>query len=103
MLICWDLAFPEAFRELIAGGAKMIIIPTFWNLSDCTEAGLKANPKSEALFLESTIVSRCFENTVSVVREVDSYFGRFQEIRHVCTRITWIIPCPLEFRKEIKC
>jgi predicted amidohydrolase len=23
MLICWDLAFPEAFRELIAGGAKM--------------------------------------------------------------------------------
>jgi predicted amidohydrolase len=29
MLICWDLAFPEAFRELIAGGAKTIIIPTF--------------------------------------------------------------------------
>ncbi|KAL9004754.1 MAG: hypothetical protein Q9188_002438 [Gyalolechia gomerana] len=29
LLICWDLAFPEAFRELITGGAKMIIIPTF--------------------------------------------------------------------------
>lgn len=29
MLICWDLAFPEAFRELIAQGAKIIIIPTF--------------------------------------------------------------------------
>lgn len=29
LLICWDLAFPEAFRELIAAGAKMIIIPTF--------------------------------------------------------------------------
>ena len=29
MLICWDLAFPEAFRELIADGAKVIIIPTF--------------------------------------------------------------------------
>jgi len=67
MLICWDLAFPEAFRELIAGGAKTIIVPTFWNLSDCNEAGLKANPLSEKLFLESTLVSRCFENTCMIV------------------------------------
>jgi predicted amidohydrolase len=29
LLICWDLAFPEAFRELIAKGAEIIIIPTF--------------------------------------------------------------------------
>lgn len=29
MLICWDLAFPEAFRELIVQGAKIIILPTF--------------------------------------------------------------------------
>lgn len=29
MLICWDLAFPEAFRELIADGAEIVIIPTF--------------------------------------------------------------------------
>ncbi|TVY35367.1 putative nitrilase [Lachnellula subtilissima] len=67
MLICWDLAFPEAFRELIAGGAKMIIIPTFWSLADCTEKGLAYNAQSEALFLESTLVSRCFENTCMVV------------------------------------
>ena len=67
LLICWDLAFPEAFRELIAGGAKIIIIPTFWNLSDCNEAGLAHNPRAEALFLESTLVSRCFENTCMVV------------------------------------
>jgi predicted amidohydrolase len=67
MLICWDLAFPEAFRELIAAGAKIVIIPTFWTLGDCTEAGLKRNPRSEALFLESTLVSRCFENTCAVV------------------------------------
>jgi len=45
----------------------MIIIPTFWNLSDCNSAGLAANPLSEALFLESTLVSRCFENTCMVV------------------------------------
>lgn len=24
LLVCWDLAFPEAFRELIANGAKIM-------------------------------------------------------------------------------
>lgn len=33
MLICWDLAFPEAFRELIGQGAKIIIVPTFCKYS----------------------------------------------------------------------
>lgn len=33
MLICWDLAFPEAFRELIAKGAEIIIIPTYCELA----------------------------------------------------------------------
>ncbi|KAL8767714.1 MAG: hypothetical protein Q9194_005912 [Teloschistes cf. exilis] len=67
LLICWDLAFPEAFRELIAGGAKIIIIPTFWTLSDCSEYGLSVNPRAEALFLESTVTARTFENTCAVV------------------------------------
>ena len=35
MLICWDLAFPEAFRELIFQGAKLINNPTF-----CTSSRL---------------------------------------------------------------
>lgn len=63
MLICWDLAFPEAFREMIAQGAKMIIIPTFWTLNDCSEVGLATNSRSEALFLDSMLTARCFENT----------------------------------------
>ncbi|CAO1598476.1 hypothetical protein XANCAGTX0491_002242 [Xanthoria calcicola] len=67
LLICWDLAFPEAFRELILAGAKIIIIPTFWTLSDCSPYGLAVNPRSEALFLESTVASRTFENTCAVV------------------------------------
>lgn len=29
MLICWDLAFPEAFRELIADGAEIIVLPSY--------------------------------------------------------------------------
>ncbi|KAF1947664.1 carbon-nitrogen hydrolase [Clathrospora elynae] len=67
LLICWDLAFPEAFRELIAQGAKTIIIPTFWTLNDCNEAGLKQNPSAEALFLDSMLTARAFENTCAIV------------------------------------
>ena len=63
LLICWDLAFPEAFRELICQGAKLIIIPTFWTLSDCSKEGLAVNPLSEGLFLDSILTARCFENT----------------------------------------
>ncbi|KAJ8063152.1 hypothetical protein OCU04_008393 [Sclerotinia nivalis] len=66
MLICWDAAFPEAFRELISQGAKLIIIPTFWTLSDCTPAGLARNPLSEELFVQSMLVSRAFENTCGI-------------------------------------
>lgn len=63
MLICWDLAFPEAFREMISKGAKIIIIPTFWTLNDCSKEGLARNPMAEATFLDSMLTARCFENT----------------------------------------
>lgn len=67
ILICWDLAFPEAFRALIRQGAKMIIIPTFWMVNDCSPEGLRLNPNSETLFLESALTTRAFENTCCVV------------------------------------
>ncbi|KAF7509172.1 hypothetical protein GJ744_008232 [Endocarpon pusillum] len=67
ILICWDLAFPEAFRALVRQGAKIIIIPTFWTAGDCTAEGLRLNPKAEALFLESALTARAFENTCCVV------------------------------------
>ncbi|KAJ5243938.1 hypothetical protein N7489_004034 [Penicillium chrysogenum] len=67
LLICWDLAFPEAFRELVMQGAKMIIVPAFWKLSDASDVGLKHNPRSEGDFLDAAVVSRAFENTCAVV------------------------------------
>ncbi|KAJ6107795.1 hypothetical protein N7523_009118 [Penicillium sp. IBT 18751x] len=67
LLICWDLAFPEAFRELIAQGAKIIIIPAFWKYSDAGEVGMKRNPKSEGDFVDAVVVSRAFENTAAIV------------------------------------
>ncbi|KAJ5621047.1 hypothetical protein N7510_005031 [Penicillium lagena] len=67
MLICWDLAFPEAFRELIADGAEVVILPTFWTPNDASPEALSYNPASEALFLESTLTARCFENTCGII------------------------------------
>ncbi|KAI1823514.1 carbon-nitrogen hydrolase [Xylaria intraflava] len=67
MLICWDLAFPEAFRELIADGAQLICVPAFWTMSDLSNEGYALNPDSEALFLNSTVIARAFENTCAVV------------------------------------
>ncbi|RFU78367.1 polyketide synthase, enoylreductase [Trichoderma arundinaceum] len=67
ILICWDLAFPEAFRQLVRDGADIIIIPTCWTLGESSAYGLKLNPNYESLFLNSMITSRCFENTCAVV------------------------------------
>jgi predicted amidohydrolase len=67
LLICWDLAFPEAFRELIADGAHVIVIPSWWYADDASGDGLALNPDSERLFLESATTLRAFENTAAVV------------------------------------
>jgi predicted amidohydrolase len=82
MLICWDIAFPEAFRELIADGAQIVIAPTYCEFHrvptyalltppgtphDASPEARAYNPDCEALFLETTITSRCFENTCGVV------------------------------------
>ncbi|RAQ52720.1 hydrolase [Aspergillus flavus] len=67
LLICWDLAFPEAFRELIAAGAEVVVVPTFWTQYDASPALRAKNPDCEKLFLESVLTARCFENTCGVV------------------------------------
>ncbi|KAJ9255253.1 hypothetical protein DTO195F2_6328 [Paecilomyces variotii] len=67
LLICWDLAFPEAFRELIAKGAEVIIVPTYWTKYDALPEALALNPETEVLFIDSTLTSRCFENTCAII------------------------------------
>ncbi|KAK7419463.1 hypothetical protein QQZ08_010833 [Neonectria magnoliae] len=66
LLICWDLAFPEAFRALIADGADLIIIPSFWYMTDAGEEGQELNPDAERLFLETATTLRAFENTAAI-------------------------------------
>jgi len=67
LLACWDLAFPEAFRELVRDGADIIIVPTCWTLDESCPVGLKLNPGYETLFLNSLVTTRCFENSCAVV------------------------------------
>ncbi|KAA8642922.1 hypothetical protein EYZ11_009656 [Aspergillus tanneri] len=67
LLICWDLAFPEAFRELIVKGAEVIIVPTFWTRHDASPESLSHNPECETLLLESMLTTRCFENTCGII------------------------------------
>ncbi|KAJ5837094.1 Carbon-nitrogen hydrolase [Penicillium robsamsonii] len=67
MLICWDLAFPPAFRELIRDGAQIVIVPTYWTPHDASPEARAYNPDCEALFVDSIITSRCFENTCGIV------------------------------------
>ncbi|KAH0491594.1 hypothetical protein TgHK011_003019 [Trichoderma gracile] len=67
LIICWDLAFPEACRALVADGAKFVICPTFWLNSDGGDIGAEVNPECERLFLENVAVARAFENTCGFV------------------------------------
>jgi predicted amidohydrolase len=67
LLACWDLAFPEAFRELVRDGADIIVVPTCWTLDESCPIGLKLNPGYEKLFLNSLITTRCFENSCAIV------------------------------------
>ncbi|KKY27202.1 putative nitrilase cyanide hydratase and apolipoprotein n-acyltransferase [Phaeomoniella chlamydospora] len=84
MVVCWDLAFPEAFRAMVRDGAQLIILPTFWMSTDCSPKGLVRNPEAEALFLNSTLTARAFENTCAVVfvnaggKKEDGYLGLSQ-------------------------
>ncbi|KAL3962597.1 hypothetical protein ACCO45_004120 [Purpureocillium lilacinum] len=78
MLVCWDLAFPEAFRELVADGARVIIVPSFWladegpspdmNHGDGDGAQtIATKAATERLFVGSACVARAFENTAAIV------------------------------------
>lgn len=66
MLICWDLAFPEAFRELVADGAQVIVVPSYWHITKINPKVLALNLKSEVAFLDSVTVARAYENTCAV-------------------------------------
>ncbi|KAL2396918.1 hypothetical protein ABEF93_004738 [Exophiala dermatitidis] len=67
IVICWDLAFPEAFRALVRQGARLIIVPTFWTRDDLTDEARKYGPDVDIQFLSSAVITRSFENTCAII------------------------------------
>lgn len=67
LLICYDLAFPEAFRTLVRAGAEVIIIPTFTKSDDMSAEARAFNPYGEDLFVRTALTCRAFENTCCVI------------------------------------
>ncbi|KIW19831.1 hypothetical protein PV08_00406 [Exophiala spinifera] len=67
IVICWDLAFPEAFRALVRQGARLIIIPTFWTRDDLTPEARRYGPDVDIMFLKNALITRAFENTCAII------------------------------------
>ncbi|KAE8217970.1 hypothetical protein CF319_g8063 [Tilletia indica] len=75
MLICWDLAMPEAFRELLQpsdsrdgplDGPDVVFVPTCWYATDAGVKGLRWNRAGEAAVLDSLSMARALE-TESII------------------------------------
>ncbi|UZJ57365.1 hypothetical protein CBS101457_006685 [Exobasidium rhododendri] len=68
--ICWDLGFPESFREMFDigkdgqnfTGPDVVFAPTCWYTTDAGQKGLRWNLESEALLLDSICMTRAIEN-----------------------------------------
>ncbi|BFZ55270.1 hypothetical protein PYCC9005_002310 [Savitreella phatthalungensis] len=67
LLICFDLAFPEAFRALVKDGVQMVIAPTCWQNGDAGPKALAVNPMCEAIYLDALCTLRAFENEIVLV------------------------------------
>ena len=66
LAICWDLAFPELFRAMLAQGAEIVICPSCWCYEDAG-TGVRHNPDAEVAFVDSLCVARAFENEIALV------------------------------------
>ena len=66
LTICWDLAFPEIFRELIKEGVKIVFCPSMWSTGDAGK-GIKYNKNAEKVFANSLCTARAFENGIILV------------------------------------
>ena len=84
LAICWDLAFPELFRAMLARDVAVVICPSCWCYEDAG-AGMRHNPKAEVAFVDSLCVARAFEN--EIVLAFCNAAGAFEGSRGTCHSI----------------
>ena len=66
LIICWDLMFPEIFREMVSEGVEMVICPSYWCLEDAGK-GQKLNQYAEVTLVNALCIARAFENEIVLV------------------------------------
>jgi len=60
IIICWDLAFPELFKQMKKKGAEIVFCPAAWCYEE--KAYDKNHKKQEEHLLRSLVKTRAFEN-----------------------------------------
>jgi predicted amidohydrolase len=66
LLICWDLAFPEAFRAMVRQGVDLVICPSYWCFEDAG-IGLQYETQSEVILVDALCVARAFEHEIVLI------------------------------------
>jgi predicted amidohydrolase len=66
LAICWDLAFPELFRAMLADGAEIVLCPSYWCYEDAG-VGLQHDPNSDVKFVDALCTARAFEQEIILV------------------------------------
>ncbi|KAI8879043.1 carbon-nitrogen hydrolase [Backusella circina FSU 941] len=79
LCVCWDIAFPEAFREMaLKKEAQLIIAPAYWTLEDGGQVALNHDPLCEAKLLNAIGTARCVENSIVFVLCNGAYTGEVE-------------------------
>ncbi len=63
LAICWDLAFPELFRAMLAEEVEMVLCPSYWCFEDAG-IGMQHAPNSEITFVDALCTARAFEQEI---------------------------------------
>lgn len=66
LAICWDLAFPELFRAMVAEGAEIVLCPSYWCYEDAG-IGMQYDPNSDVKFVDALCTARAFEQEIILV------------------------------------
>jgi predicted amidohydrolase len=66
LAICWDLAFPELFRAMLAEGAEIVLCPSYWCYEDAG-IGMQHDPDSDVKFVDALCTARAFEQEIILV------------------------------------
>ena len=66
LAVCWDLAFPELFRAMLAEGAEIVLCPSYWCYEDAG-VGMQYDPNSDVKFVDALCTARAFEQEIILV------------------------------------